>query len=180
MPINRHRRSTLILLALVFSSAFLRAQDKASTATVPVRMTVTLQLLDGDKRMPEVKREDVIVRQSEERLHVTEWTPARGDQAGLDLFILIDDACDPSVGSQLGDLRAFINAQPPTASVGVGYMRNATVQIVQNFTKEHEQAAKAVRLPIASVGSFGSPYLSRRRATEPQFLGREQWPEWHF
>lgn len=39
-------------------------------------------------------------------------------------------------------------------------MRNATVQIAQNFTTEHEQAAKAIRLPMASSGAFGSPYLS--------------------
>lgn len=39
-------------------------------------------------------------------------------------------------------------------------MRNATVQIAQNFTAEHEQAAKAIRLPTGFVGAFGSPYLS--------------------
>jgi hypothetical protein len=39
-------------------------------------------------------------------------------------------------------------------------MRNATVQIAQNFTTEHSQAAKALRLPIASSGAYGSPYLS--------------------
>jgi hypothetical protein len=122
-------------------------------------MTVTLNVL-GDKRMPEVNRGDVMVKQGKDRLRVTDWTPARGDRAGLDLFVLIDDACDPSLGSQLDDLRTFINAQPPTASVGVGYMRNATVQIVQNLTTDHAQAANALRLPMASVGAYGSPYLS--------------------
>jgi len=73
---------------------------------------------------------------------------------------LIDDASDSSLGSQLNDLRDFINAQPSTTSVGIGYMRNATVDIVQNFTSDHAQAAKAVRLPSGSVGAFGSPYLS--------------------
>jgi hypothetical protein len=97
-------------------------------------MTVTLRLIDDDKRMPEVNREDVIVRQDKDRVQVTGWTPARGAHAGLDLFILIGDAVNTSLGSQLGDLRAFINAQPPTTSVGVGYMRNGTVQIAQNFT----------------------------------------------
>lgn len=123
-------------------------------------MTVTLRLLDDDKRMPEVNREDVIVRQDKDRVQVTGWTPARGGHAGLDLFILIDDASNTSLGSQLDDLRAFINAQPPATSVGVGYMRNGAVQITQNFTTEHSQAAKALRLPIASSGVYGSPYLS--------------------
>lgn len=136
------------------------AQEPASTTIAPVRMTVTLRLIGENKRMPEVAREDVIVRQGKDRLNVTGWKPARDGQAGLDLFILIDDACDPSVGSQLDDLRAFINAQPSSTSVGVGYMRNGSVQIVQNFTTEHNGVAKAVRLPIASSGAYGSPYLS--------------------
>jgi hypothetical protein len=42
----------------------------------------------------------------------------------------------------------------------VGYMSNATVQIVQNFTADHDQAAKALRLPLQNAGAFGSPYLS--------------------
>jgi len=133
------------------------AQEKAPSTTIPVRMTVTVRLLDTDKRMPEVNREDVIVRQGKDRLKVTGWTPARGDRAGLDLFVLIDDASDPSLGSQLDDLRAFINAQAPSTSVGVAYMRNATVEITQNVTTDHSQAAKGLRLPIASSGAYGSP-----------------------
>jgi hypothetical protein len=123
-------------------------------------MTVTLDLMGEGKRAPEVNREDVVVKQGKTRLKVTDWTPARGDQAGLDLFVLIDDASDTSLGSQLADLSAFIKAQPATTSVGVGYMRNATVQITQDFTKDHVAAAKALRLPLGSPGAYGSPYLS--------------------
>jgi hypothetical protein len=39
-------------------------------------------------------------------------------------------------------------------------MRNASVQIVQNFTNDHAAAAKALRLPLGSAGAYGSPYLS--------------------
>ncbi len=151
---------SLTVLAVVFTSMLcLQAQDKAPATNVPVRMTVTATPLN-DKTMPELSRDDIMVKQGKDRLKVTDWTPARGDQAGLDLFILIDDACDSSLGSQLGDLRAFITAQPSTTSVGVGYMSNATVQIVQNFTADHDQAAKALRLPLGTAGAFGSPYLS--------------------
>jgi hypothetical protein len=151
---------SLTVLAVVFTGMLcLQAQDKAPATNVPVRMTVTATPLN-DKTMPELSRDDIMVKQGKDRLKVTDWTPARGDQAGLDLFILIDDACDSSLGSQLGDLRAFITAQPSTTSVGVGYMSNATVQIVQNFTADHDQAAKALRLPLGTAGAFGSPYLS--------------------
>ncbi len=93
-------------------------------------------------------------------LQVTDWLPAKGDRAALELFILIDDASDASLGTHLNELRAFIDAQPSTTAVGVGYMRNARVQIVQDFTTDHSLASKAIRLPMGSVGAYGSPYLS--------------------
>jgi len=58
------------------------------------------------------------------------------------------------------DLKTFINAQPSTTAIGVGYMRDATVQIVQNFTTDHAAAANALRLPLGFAGAYGSPYLS--------------------
>jgi len=121
-------------MMLALTSALLKAQPPAPT--IPVQMTVTLDLLGEGKRMPDVTRSDVKVQQGKDNLKVTGWEAARGDRAGLDLFILIDDASDSSLGSQLSDLTAFIKAQPATTSVGVGYMRNATVQVVQNFTND--------------------------------------------
>ncbi len=53
-----------------------------------------------------------------------------------------------------------INAQPATAVIGVAYMSNATIQITQNFTPDHDLAAKAVRLPRGNLSSMDSPYLS--------------------
>jgi hypothetical protein len=135
------------------------AQQTNTNSTVPVRIAVTVNVV-SDKRMPQINPEDVVVKQGKERLQVTEWTPAQGNRAGLDLFILIDDASSPRLGSNLDELRTFINAQPPATSVGVGYMRNAMVQIAQSFTTDHAAAAKSIRLPLGSAGAYGSPYLS--------------------
>ena len=158
------RKTSIQQLAMVLIFAFLgllpsQAQEKSS-ATTPVQMTVTVRTLGENKRTPEIKREDVIVRQGKDRLQVTGWTPVGGDRGRLDLFVLIDDAADPSLGSQFNDLREFITALPSTTSVGVGYMRNGTVQIVQDFTSEHDKVANALRLPIASSGAYANPYLS--------------------
>jgi hypothetical protein len=152
-------RKVLFIGALALTSVlFLAAQ--AHQSAVPVKMTVTLDLMGEGKRLPEVNREDVMVKQGRTRLKVTDWTAARGDQARLDLFVLIDDASDPSLGSQLGDLSTFIKAQPSATSVGVGCVQNAAVQIAQDFTKDHAAAAKALRLPFGSPGAYGSPYVS--------------------
>lgn len=155
----RFSQRALVIFTYVLTTLFsLQAQTPASS--VPVQMTVTLAVQGEGKRIPVVNHEDVIVKQGKDRLQVASWTPARGDRAGLDLFILIDDASDSSLGLQLNDLRSFINNQSPTTSVGVGYMRNGIVQIAQNFTTDHAAAAKALRLPLGSTGAYGSPYLS--------------------
>jgi hypothetical protein len=135
------------------------AEVQGQTGNVPVRMTVTASVGSG-KRMPELKQEDIVVKRGKERLQVTEWSAAHGKRAGLELFVLIDDASDPRIALQFDDLRAFIRAQPSTTSIGVGYMRNATVQIVQDLTTDHGAAAAALRLPFGNPGSFGSPYHS--------------------
>jgi hypothetical protein len=151
--------SAFTAVAMFVTAPSSLAQQTGITTTVPVRIAVTANVA-SDKRMPQINPEDVVVKQGKQRLQVTEWVPAQGERSGLDLFILIDDASSPRLGSNLDELRTFINAQPPTTSVGVGYMRNAAVQIVQDLTNDHAAAAKALRLPLGSAGAYGSPYLS--------------------
>ncbi len=149
---------SVIAMAAIAAALPLHAEEPTQT-TVPVTMTVTANVA-SNKRMPEISQQDVVVTQGKERLKVRGWVPAQGQYAGLDLFILIDDASDPSLGMHLDDLKTFINAQPSTTLVGVGYMRNATVQIAQDLTTDHAAAAKTLRLPLGSRGAYASPYLS--------------------
>ncbi len=152
-------RCVLILAVWFMGTLPLCGQKDPAAGSVPVRMTVSLSVATG-KRMPEVTRDDVIVKQGKNRLKITGWTPAREDQGGLNLFILIDDSCDPILASHFDDLRSFIGNLPNGTVVGVGYMRNAIVQIAQDFTTDRSQAAGALRIPSGSVGVYGSPYLS--------------------
>jgi hypothetical protein len=154
------RWSALLFLIVVVTLALsLEPKPPAPPEGVTVRMVVTASGVDAGA-VPEVSKRDVQVSQRRQPLQVTSWTPARGNQAGLNLFLLIDDAADRSLGSQLNELRNFITGQPPTTNVGVGYMRNATVQIARDFTNDHTAVANAVRLPLGNTGAFGSPYLS--------------------
>jgi hypothetical protein len=149
--------SALAAMALSILPAY--AKGGPADDAVPVTMTVTATVANG-KRLPAIDRDDVVVKRGGERLRVTNWTAAQGSRAGLDLFILIDDASDSSLGLQLGDLRQFIARQPSTTAIGIGYMSNARVQVVQNLTTNHAQAANALRMPLGSAGAYGSPYLS--------------------
>ncbi len=75
--------------------------------TVPVTVVASVEAKHG-KEIPTINKEDVRAVYGKDRVPVAEWTPLQGDQAGLELFILVDDASDPSVGGQLDDLRKFI------------------------------------------------------------------------
>jgi hypothetical protein len=122
-------------------------------------MVVSVEASHG-KEIPTIYREDVRVFHDQERLRVTGWTPLQGEQAGLELFMLIDDSSDTSVGSQIDDLSKFIAGQPSTTSISIGYIRNGTVSAAQNFTTDHALAAKALRIPLGSGGGMASPYLA--------------------
>ena len=122
-------------------------------------MVVTVEPHHGSE-VPPVNREDVMVYEGKDRDAVTEWIPAQGDRAGLELFIMLDDGADSSLGLQLQDLRKFIDAQPASTKIGIAYMQNGTARIEQNLTGDHAQAAKALRLPMGIRGANGSPYFS--------------------
>lgn len=152
----------MLMLLLQMSAAFAaKVEETAPPNTVQVHMVATVEPLQDDASgVPLLNREDVQVRQGKNRLQVTGWIPSRGDTGGLQLLILIDDTSDTSLGLHFNDLRAFIEAQPKTTWVGLGYMRNTGVTMVQNFTNDHAQVSKTLRLPMGSTGASDSPYLS--------------------
>jgi hypothetical protein len=149
---------TLCLLGL--GVRMVHSEETASASTVQVHMVITDQALSDSSEVPALRPDNIKVKQGKDFLKVNQLIPAQGENAALQLFILIDDTCDPSIGNNLTDLREFINAQPATTVIGVAYMSNATIQITQNFTPDHDLAAKAVRLPRGNLSSMDSPYLS--------------------
>ncbi len=134
-------------------------EPRSSGSSVPVQMVVTVDAAHG-KDVPLLQREDVMVFQGKDRLRVTDWTALKGEQAGLELFVLIDDASAGSLGIQLADLREFIGAQPAATSIGIGYMHNGSAEIAQTPTSDHGKAAKALRLPFGRIAEGASPYLA--------------------
>jgi hypothetical protein len=156
---NRHSAFAVLMIAsalLTCGSPSLRSQE---AGMVPVHMVVTAEARHGGE-VPVIRREDVTVYQGRNRAQVTDWVPLQGERAGLQLFLLLDDASATSLGSQLEDIRQFIATQPPTTLIGIGYMRDGGVDTVQNFTTDHVQAVKALRLPLGTTGAFASPWLS--------------------
>jgi VWFA-related protein len=130
------------------------AQNTAPASNDLVRVAVTVE---GSKQNPNptITADDIVVYQEKDRRPLVEWVPAKGDRAALEFAILIDDSLSVSdIGLQLNDLAAFIRSMPPSTQVAVAYGLNGNAQILQNFTADHEAAAKALRLP------FGTPNIS--------------------
>ncbi|HTW59344.1 MAG TPA: hypothetical protein VMD99_14525 [Terriglobales bacterium] len=159
MPNSRFLSALIFLLAASLGATGILAQQAVAPNGVPAHMVVTVEPHHGHD-VPPVNKEDVMVYQGRDRDTVTDWVPAQGDHAALELFILIDDASTSSLGTQLDDLRKFINGQPESAKIGVAYMQNGTAKILQDLTSDHTKAARALRLPMGIGGVNASPYFS--------------------
>lgn len=168
---SRHTALTTILVLMIglglAESSW--SAEQSATGSVPVSIVVSVEARRGEDR-PVLHREDVRVFEGRDRLQVTDWIPLQGDQSSLELFVIIDDASNTNLASQFEDLRRFMSAQPPTTAIAVGYIQNGAVRIVQNFTKDHSEAGKALRIPFGSAAGRSSPYLSIADAIE-------HWPE---
>jgi hypothetical protein len=151
---------TLVAIAGLLASVQLAAAQESASATGPAaNLAVTVEARHGSN-IPDVTRDDVMVYEGRDRDRVTGWLPLQGDHAGLEFFIMLDDSSNVTLGSQLEDVRQFINAQPPTTKIGVAYMANGIAQVVQNLTSDHALTAKALRLPFGNPGASASPYFS--------------------
>ena len=154
--------ATVVLLAAVLiSSSFASAQQQASSSTVPVKTVVTV-LGPNFSPPPAIGKEDVAVYSGKDRQDVTSWVPAQGDNAGLQLAILIDDADSPtSIGTHFDEIKNFITSQPATTEVGIFYATSGSASAAADFSSDHAAVAKKLRLPLGRFGGASpSVYLS--------------------
>ena len=127
------------------------------SAAVPGTVTMTVTAVGKkDTSPPLVTKDDVQLYLNKERTQIADWKHG----GNLYLAVLIDDSLDASIANQWNDLKAFLTSQPDTTYVSVSYARNGAAMLVQDFTNDHELAAKALRIPLGGGGAFSSPYLT--------------------
>ena len=134
-------------------SRLLSAQE---TSTGRAVVTVNSKSAEDATTVP---RQSISLYENRKLQEVAGWVPLRGQRSGLQLVVLLDDSSRGNLGLQLNDITSFLTGLPPTAQVAIGYMRNGAPNLVQNFTSDHAQAAKSLRLPSGTAGSNGSPYF---------------------
>jgi len=141
-----------VVTAAILFTPSAKAQSQAAAGNVTFTVTAV-----GKKNadVSNIPKDDVQLFQGKDRKQIGDWK--KGDS--LFLAILIDDSIESSAGGQWDYLREFIMAQPPSTAIMVGYITDNGTRVLQDFTPNHELAAKALRLPIG-IGSLGSsPYL---------------------
>jgi hypothetical protein len=139
-------------LLLIASGSSYAQTSPAGSGTV----TFTVTAVGKKEDAPPIAKDDVQLFQGKERKQIGDWMK----DENLFLVILIDDSIDTAAGSQWEYLKDFIMGQPATTHIAVGYLRNNTVMIAQDFTTNHDLAAKALRLPIGTGALGSSPYLA--------------------
>jgi len=151
--IKSSRIAGMIGAFVLVSGLFVRNVSAAAPGTVTMTITAVGK---KDTSPPLVTRDDVQLYLNKERSQIADWKHG----GKLYLAVLIDDSLDASIANQWNDLKAFLTSQPDTTYVSVSYARNGTAMLVQDFTNDHELAAKALRIPLGGGGAFSSPYLT--------------------
>jgi hypothetical protein len=129
-----------------------QAQTKAAASGAA---TFTVTAVGKKVEAPPISKDDVQLFTGKERKQIADWKK----DDNLFLAILIDDSIDNAAAGQWSDLKEFIMAQPASAHIAVGFIRDNSTQIVQDFTADHALAAKALRIPIGIDAIGSSPYL---------------------
>jgi hypothetical protein len=154
------RNKTISTGLVVLLGGFLllsAAESNAQTAPAGSGSTTfTVTAVGKKESAPPIAKDDVQLFQGKERKQIGDWK--KGEQ--LYLAILIDDSIESGAGGQWDYLKEFIMAQPDTTIVAVGYLQNNTTRVVQDFTKDHAAATKAIRLPMGMGALGSSPYLA--------------------
>jgi hypothetical protein len=150
-------KAGVFLAGLLFLVVGVAQAGSAASTPTPGSATFTVTAVGKkDTAAPALSKDSVQVFFGKEQKQIQDFR--KGDN--LLLAIVIDESLDTTAGGQWEYLKEFIMAQPPTTKIMVGYMRNNTVAVAQDFTDNHELAAKSLRLPMGIGGIGSSPYLS--------------------
>ncbi len=153
----KHRSSVgklgVFIAALLFVAV---AKAQAKTKTAPTgTATFTVTAVGKKEGAPPISKDDLQFFTGKERKQIADWKK----DDNLFLAILIDDSIVNEAASQWNDLKQFILAQPATTHIAVGFIRDNATQLAQDFTTDHELAAKALRIPLGGPALGSSPYL---------------------
>ncbi len=151
----------LLGLAVVSFSMAGLGQGAAQQDGVAVSVTVTVSGKDR-KAPPAIPQNEVVARQDGNVRRVISWVPASGNEAGLDLIVLVDDSLSSTFANRWGELKDFLHSQPGSTREGIAYAEFGSVRFEQELTTDHDKASKALRIPASTSGENTGIYDAGR------------------
>jgi hypothetical protein len=139
----------ILIAALALSGASLFAATNPQPG-VEVQMILT-SADHMNHNPPALQSADIAITDAT----ITDWLPFEGGN-NLELFIVIDDSADYDFAARLQELKRFVTSQPASTSIGVAYIHDGELRIVEDPTTDHEMAARDLRSPSGS--GTANPY----------------------
>jgi hypothetical protein len=141
----------ILIAALALAAAPAFGQTKSQPGP-EVQMILTVA--DHMNHKPAaLKTEDVTIVDAT----VTDLIPIEGGHE-LELYLVIDDAANYDFASKLQELRQFVTAQPAPAAIGLAYIHDGTLQVVDDPIADRAKITRDLRPPAGS--SAANPYCA--------------------
>lgn len=157
----RVMRKFMIFAAALAMSAAAGFAMPAGQSGQGIPVTVTVTTTGKDQSVPSaVAMNAVVAKQDGKIAKVLSWEAVSSGKAGLDVAVLIDDSVSQRASVQLKDIGDFLRTLSPDARVAVAYASYGGVKFQQEFTMDHEMAAKGIRIPNAFPGTANGVYDS--------------------
>jgi hypothetical protein len=142
-----HKVMTAAWLAL--ACPLVTSAQAAPPAGTQAQMVVTVGHYYGHES-PVLTQDSLVVTERFDPLPITSVVPLRGDRAGLELFLLVDNCSNCEPGSKFEELRRFIGAQLATTAVGIAYIQDGHLKVAESPTLDRERTIKALSVPTGS------------------------------
>ena len=123
------------------------------------RAVVTVLSKQHGEMPASISQQNVSIKVNGKPAIVTSWASLRGQDARLELVILIDSSARSSLGAQFGDIEHFVNGLPPNVKAGIAYMMNGRAVFAGPLSADHAAVLRALHLHGGSPGSSASPYF---------------------
>ncbi len=157
MSINKPGITMLMVAGALLVAAPAFAQGDLGTGQGRAVVTVLAKQTGGTPAS--VSQQNVSIKVNGKPSIITSWTPLNGPNNSVELVILIDGAARTSLGTQLDDIRHFVNSLPPNAEAAIAYMMNGRAVFAGPLSANHELVLSALHLPAGATGVTASPYF---------------------
>jgi hypothetical protein len=154
-------RKTILTFALVVAAlvaispvAFSQSEDQGQG-----RAIVTVLPKKSDAAAPSLSQQNIQIQVNGKQSQITNWQPLRGDQATVELVLLIDDGARASLGREFDEIRQFVQSLPPNVKISLAYMQNGRAVLAGPLSSDHAKALQELHLPVGGSGQSASPYF---------------------